>query len=131
MTSSITVYGIRQKSTGYFMPSGRKRGFSRDEPTANCVPRLFLKRTAAHLALRAWLQGVWEETYNYDGEPDGFDVKHVSGRSADDMEIVQLAIYEVHRTDDQSPGLPVTRADEVIEIDEQGIVSVVPIATSA
>jgi len=100
----IKVYAIRQISTGWFMPATapqrhRQRGYTRDEPTERCVPRLFLQRKYAKLALRAWLKGAWIETHapgDYHGqlEPTGMEIVPVEGRKSEDMEIVQLIIVE-------------------------------------
>lgn len=102
--NSIKVYAIRQRSTGFFMPATapqrhRQRGYTRDEPTEGCVPRLFLRKQYAELALRAWLKGEWRETYaagDWHGmEPAGMEIVPVEGRKAEDMEIVELMIVEV------------------------------------
>lgn len=95
---AMKVFAIRQKSTGFFMPaSSKKRGYSRDEPTADCVPRLFLKEVAAKAALRMWLQGEWSyELVEHEAGDYGqeLEVRPVEGRNADDMEIVELLVVE-------------------------------------
>jgi hypothetical protein len=117
----IDVWAIRQKSTGYFMPaSSKKRGYSRDEPTPDCVPRLFLKYTAARAALRMWLMGTWSTEFHADafGEAERYyvDATPVEGRNADDMEVVKLLITNTASEPlvvfDGSHGPPVRNAGE-------------------
>jgi len=95
----FTAYAIRQKSTGYFLPMRwhSRRGYSNDTPTAGAFPRMFTKRSAAHLALVAWLKGVWKADIEYndwDNSPTSVSAYpvHDPSRKADDMEIVRLSI---------------------------------------
>jgi hypothetical protein len=96
-----TIYAIRQKSTGYFLPTrwGTARGYSFDNPTPNCVPRIFKSRNSANKALTAWLQGEWKNTYcrsDWSGdEIAGVSPDKVEGRDRNDMEVVELSILDV------------------------------------
>lgn len=101
--SDFTAYAIRQKSTGHFLPMRwhNRRGYSHDKPTEGAFPRLFLKRSAAHLARVAWLKGEWQCEVEHDdwgGGPYtvGAYPVHDPSRKADDMEIVRLEINVVN-----------------------------------
>ena len=98
---SISAWAIRQKSTGYFLPARKGRGFSFDEPTKDCFPRLFKSKQAANLALYAWLQGQWKREYHtreVDGWPEDIEyliAEKVGSRDPSDMEIVKFVLFEV------------------------------------
>lgn len=100
-TPLATLFAIRHIPTGNFLPSGRSRGFTHDEPMSPSVkpPRLFTSRRGAHLALRAWLAGEWTETFSssYDEwgggvEPDGHEIEARPHRRASEMEIVEIGL---------------------------------------
>lgn len=90
-------YAIRQKSTGFYMPSGRRRGFTRDNPVDVKVtpPRLFRRKQDAVSALQWWLEGITTVYRSFDGDED-WNTKKEDNRNADDMEIVivELRIYQ-------------------------------------
>lgn len=92
-----TVYAIRHIPTGNFLPSGRGRGFTHDEPlpATSKPPRLFLSRRGAHLALKAWLEGEAKEIYSYDAdfgnrETIGVIYEPRPDRIPSEMEIVEV-----------------------------------------
>lgn len=95
-------WSIRQKSTGFYLPARKGgRGFTFDEPTKDCFPRLFKSELSASRALSAWLQGQWKREY-HTREVGGFpeDVEYliadkVEGRDRDNMEIVEFVLFEV------------------------------------
>lgn len=94
------VFAIRHKPNGSFLPAGRRRGFTHDEPTLAKPPRLFLKVGPAKCALKAWLQGEWHEKWEYSFEGDPQDVYPCPdgkphNRKAEDMEIVEFRLMEV------------------------------------
>jgi hypothetical protein len=102
----IECYAIRQKSTGNFLPAGRGRGFTKDEPThpSARLPRLFSLKHHAESALKWWLQGItsrcWSGGYGggypYDDDPvEDIKTEPVEGREKGDMEIV-LVRLSVH-----------------------------------
>lgn len=103
--TSTSAWAIRQKSTGFFLPSRKGRGFSFDEPTKDCFPRLFPSKMSAVRALTAWLQGQWKnEWHSKGGSPWSLDPPEdyqaaspspVEGRNKDDMEIVEFVLCEV------------------------------------
>lgn len=70
-----TVYAIRQKSTGYFLPMrfGTGRGYSFDVPTLDCIPRIFKSKRSAQVALNCWLQGEWKNEWHSKGYYGGFE----------------------------------------------------------
>jgi hypothetical protein len=88
----MTVWAIRQKSTGGYLPQGGT-WHTKDEPTARGVPRLFRERRFAVLALQWWLAGI-AYTRHYRDDWGGGDlvVEHQWNRQADDMEIVCLQL---------------------------------------
>lgn len=96
------VFAVRQKSTGRYLPAPTGRsGGSYAEPTALLPPRIFKNHHSAACYMRAWLQGHFkmvsfpsshESFYHDDVE---LQVTPVEGRSADDMEVVELQLVEV------------------------------------
>ncbi len=69
----MIFYANRRKSDGFFLPSGRKTGFTHDSPLPfyKKSPRLFVNEAAAKRALKCWLQGEWvsqSSIMNEDGE---------------------------------------------------------------
>lgn len=97
------AYAIRQVSTGYFLPMRWKqaRGYTHDDPTPDCFPRLFRTHKSAEYALRAWLKGEWSEQIYYSSlegfsESSGPEVsKERPDRKREDMEIVVIELREV------------------------------------
>jgi len=94
----LIAYAIRQKSTGYFLPSRRsnkkRRGYTHDQPQP-WAPRLFDKKQHADCALRMWLEGDWYESsyQNHFGEWDiDVGVRPNSTRNKDDMEVVEVSV---------------------------------------
>lgn len=98
----ISTWAIRQNSTGYFLPARKNgRGYSFDEPTKDCFPRLFKSELSATRALSAWLRGTWDQpVYDHD-EWSHSDYKvaaeptKVDSRNPHDMEIVEFVLFEV------------------------------------
>lgn len=90
----MILYAIRQKSTGFYLPSSKyKKGYTNDvpEPKEVKIPRLFSSHKNAHLALYNWLRGVQVVTYNWEGEFNGCKVKEPKiPRRPEDMEIVEI-----------------------------------------
>lgn len=98
----LSAWAIRQKSTGYFLPARKNgRGFSFDEPTKDCFPRLFPSKMSAIRALTAWLQGHWKREYHtreVGGWPEDIEyltTEKVDNRDPSDMEIVEFVLFEV------------------------------------
>jgi hypothetical protein len=98
---AIAVYFIRHKPTGYYLPEPTGfggRGGSHTEPADPEVtrPRLFRSRRAATNALGQWLRGKhvrWFCVDQFTGEYDeGVDIKPVSSRKAEDMEIAESTL---------------------------------------
>ena len=86
---SMTLYAIRNNRTKLYLPYRKSRkGFTADEPTQNCIPRLFKKKNDANIALRWWLEGKWSAV-NMNGDHD-INVERQVHRKAEDMEIVTL-----------------------------------------
>lgn len=92
----MICYAIRHKPTGGTLPvhrRGRAAGYTYDEPCTNEVPRLFLRRSTANVALRCWLEGHWSQHYDFDGVVIGYK-KNVAKipRIAEDMEVVPVRL---------------------------------------
>lgn len=98
------AYAIRHIPTGHYLPMSFTRGHrhSHDEPTPNCIPRLFPNKHSAQSALTQWLRGKWElNTYR---ESEGWEypsyavqeleVEPAPSRKAEEMEIVTMSICE-------------------------------------
>ena len=102
---TTTIYGIRHKPSGYYMPVLRTgRGYSwLTTEDFSSTPRLFWSRRAATLAITRWLQGPlslgsiikdsWGIAVDYDsgGEPIG---PPPITRIAEDLEIVEFTLTE-------------------------------------
>lgn len=101
----VSLYAIRQKSTGFYMPApnGRQgRGGSHMEPCEmhGEYPRLFTTERAAKSALGLWLLGKFygrkhEVMHAGDFMPEieeYIDVVPQPNRSRDDMEIVAVRL---------------------------------------
>lgn len=98
----MTVFAIRQKSTGMFIPGlekGRRYGGSYQEPTNQRVPRLFYDSKTAKNFLVQWLLGHHKKTSKQSGE-FGEDVMQTitiipqPHRKREDMEIVEFELVE-------------------------------------
>lgn len=90
------MFAIRQKSTGWWLPPypGRAGG-THVEPSAQSTPRLFRRRQDARAALMWWLEGKVTASYDAYGEFNDLHTKAVCGRSADDMEVVEVKVVPV------------------------------------
>lgn len=98
------MYAIRHNPTGGFIPrsTGRQgRGGSHLEPVppapaGHARPRFFETARAARIFLSGWAKGKVVASSGYDsftGEYwDNLDVVPVPGRSAGDMEVVELSV---------------------------------------
>lgn len=96
------MFAIRQKSSGYWMPafSGRAGG-TYMEPKPDAIPRLFSRYQDAKAALDWWLRGRIVKSYHWEtGEFEDFTKIPVEGRSAEDMEIIEVEIKELHNDTD-------------------------------
>lgn len=96
----FTVYAIRQKSTGFYFPEhfNGKTGFSYDNPSPGCIPRIFRSYRSANAALVQWVRGKHKkdtEISDWDGmlvKCGSTNVIKVEGRNGDDMEIVEFTL---------------------------------------
>jgi hypothetical protein len=89
-----TFYAIRQKSTCYFLPAGRGRGFTCDEPMDlnSAPPRLFRSQNGAKQALRWWLQGETSVSLRDGWGDEDWNTRPREDRKAEDMEIVKVRV---------------------------------------
>lgn len=94
----FTLYAIRQKSTGYFMPHS-ERAHSYNEPRPTKQPRLFPGKKSAEAALTQWLRGHHRCDWNSDEGRVFAGVDPVVGRVREDMEVVEmeLTLKEIDR----------------------------------
>jgi hypothetical protein len=99
----LSYWAIRRKSDGAFMPAGRSKGFTFDEPEVLCLPRLFRRKRDAKSALGYWLAGELHADYGSSGyldllgdmdERDVCDLRVVKrdDRVAEDMEIARVGL---------------------------------------
>lgn len=91
----MKFYAIRQKSTGLFMPAGRSRGFTHDEPTARVPPRLFMMKQHAQSALNCWLMGDWHNAESFDQYGEVHDVYPEPGNNRPERKREDTAVVEV------------------------------------
>lgn len=123
----IAFFGIRQISTGNFLPNYGSRkgrgGWTNDEPQSltDVAPRLFTKKVAAAAALREWLKGVTRvevhRSRTWSGDEDDseeFKVTPMSHRKADDMEIVAVFVEVWQMTSSGIPTLMTTIAKHFV-----------------
>lgn len=99
---TATLYAIRSKSTGLYLPPRTGKGFTNDEPTSP-VPRLFWSLNGARSALGAWAKGRWvckrtggysiADSFGYEYD-EKINIVPVKGRDIADMEIVAFALKE-------------------------------------
>ena len=96
---SLTVFAIKQKSTGYYLPAGKKgKGGSWAEPEKGAAPKLFKQIGRANGFLTIWLKGGVKVSQYQTGDGDydiGMSYVPQPHRNADDMEVVALALVEV------------------------------------
>lgn len=114
MPTTITLYAVRHKPTGFYIPrpqrsDGRGGSFTKPfnfaDPNSNGLssrtmknaqPRFFTEERAAKIFLNAWLQGKWVCHRLYGGYDDDwgeetYPVKDET-RVAEDMEIIPVEI---------------------------------------
>lgn len=99
----MNFYAIRKKNTNAFLPAGRGKGFTHDEPREHVPPRLFLKPQHAEAALRWWSAGESYTSWRLKGSfvdadyaPE-IETRKVEGRRKEDMEVVEV-ILKVENT---------------------------------
>lgn len=96
----MIFYAIRHKPTGFYLPLRKtRRGNTHSNPEINCIPRLFIKRQSASMALSWWLGGRSEISYytvGYEEPEDRVGIKTVKdeSRKAEDMEIIKMDLLE-------------------------------------
>jgi hypothetical protein len=93
-----TFFAIKRLSDGKFMPAGRERGFTFDEPSDG-PPRLFRRERDAKMALDHWLRGELSVVPFYDEQADYEGVNKVivrkPERKAEDMAVVEMRLTEI------------------------------------
>lgn len=105
MTTTVTMYAIRHKPTGKYLPVPQGRGgrggshvepldFSeprgtkgKDHTTRGMIPRLWSEERMAKTALTVWCQGKFYS----DSEGDIFN-KRIESRVYEDMEVVEVKV---------------------------------------
>jgi hypothetical protein len=91
-------YGIRQKSTGFFLPDHRY--VTKVEPMEGCWPKMYPSEDSAKRALSRWAEGKWSLSYSRDWESGVIDdvdwgPEPVPSRNKADMEVVPLQLEVV------------------------------------
>lgn len=87
----FTLYAIRQKSTGYFMPHS-ERAHSYNKPGPTTQPRLFPGKKSADAALTQWLRGHHMSDWDPDDGRILVGVEPVADRVREDMEVVEMEL---------------------------------------
>lgn len=109
---SAEFYVVRHKTTGRLLPARMGRTSTCSslwEPTVpklrvpvDPAPRLFVSESSARRCIAAWAAGVWsyETVRVVDGwfdEKTGFGPRKATiPRSKGDLEVVRVALFEVH-----------------------------------
>ena len=96
---TASFFAIRKKGTNLYLPAC-ERGATWTEPTdiSAAVPRLFLTRKAANMALRYWVRGRFTTRYVEDegafglpsSVPGGIQCEAVPERDIREMEVIPL-----------------------------------------
>ena len=96
--TQITLWAIKEKGTGNFMPEipGWKKAYTHHEPepVTKYPPRLFMRRQSAQIALTYWLQGTLVSRYDDEGEGYLKLEAPVTPRIKENMEIVSFTCIE-------------------------------------
>lgn len=87
----FTLYAIRQKPTGFFLPHTEK-AHSYSEPRPTKQPRLFPGKKSADAALTQWLRGHHISEWDRDDGRILVGVEPVTGRVREDMEVVEMEL---------------------------------------
>lgn len=95
---ALFYWAIMRRADGAFLPGGKGRGFTFDEPIVGCLPRLFRRKQDAKTALTHWLAGEYHVSYSRSMDFNGVD-DYVSvhcepkpNRRAEDMEVVRIKL---------------------------------------
>jgi hypothetical protein len=99
MDSQLTLYCIRQKSTGYYLPA-REAGlnnYSSVKPMhiTKAMPRFFTQVKYALVCLDHWLQGVTTRVLHYNSEygpEEDWKTEPRGDRLLDDFDIVPVYV---------------------------------------
>lgn len=97
----MKAYAVRHKPSGLFIPrleTGRQRGGSHLEPSADREARLFFNQISARAFLSNWLRGKHEyySEQDYEGNFDDYvRVVVQPHRKKEEMEIVEFDLVEV------------------------------------
>jgi hypothetical protein len=95
---TLNFFVIRQSSTGLLLPPGGKGfgGHTKQEPSADRPPRMFISEKVAKSAMKAYIRGRWKETYStsWEGEPDydGPEPKKGTERDPKDFEVRMVTL---------------------------------------
>lgn len=96
MIQTITVWAIRHKPTGYFLPEVHRGGGrpidAEPEPPTKVAPRVFGRLRPAQIALSYWLNGNASCQYGDEGERLDRPYRAGNLRRREDMEVVPLEL---------------------------------------
>lgn len=89
----IHYLAIRHKPSGGFLPTSRGYGFTREKPSLNKPPRLFVRPSSATQALEWWLEGEHYEGPE-DAESGALTLKVIPRpeRRREDFEVVEIEL---------------------------------------
>ena len=74
---ALFYWAIMRRADGAFLPGGKARGFTFDEPVVGCLPRLFRRRKDAKSAMAQWLAGEYHVSYSTLMSFDGASEKRI------------------------------------------------------
>lgn len=95
---ALFYWAIMRRADAAFLPGGKARGFTFDEPVVGALPRLFRRKKDAKSALAQWLAGEYHvsysRSYGLDGPDDHEERYRVPkpDRRAEDMEVVRIRL---------------------------------------
>ena len=97
----MKFYAIMHKPSGKFLPAGRGRGYTHDEPRHGVPPRLFATEGGAKQALRWWLKGVTYAEREHDEWNGAYSIGPsepvpVPTRKKENMEVVSINLNLVN-----------------------------------
>src|SRR5579859_2583001 len=93
----MIYYSIREKSTGFFLPTkikGSASGITSEEPKEFCIPKLYRTKKGANQALKMWLEGAYQQHWydNGDGGDVGIKFYPMPNRKLKEMEVVKIEL---------------------------------------
>jgi len=128
MDNYMTLYCIRQKSTGFYLPARESsyNNYSVVKPSGISMPRLFRKVGHARLCLDNWLMGIATKKHwvEYGQNMEDMVYTPVANRTKDDFVIVPVYVTISRLSVDDIADLDNADADTKARIKQLGLTSV-------